>query len=58
MRGAKATRFLELDNLQINESMTIESVKRTSIRDAIRRHKDRSYMTRQVNDDVVVVRIK
>ena len=58
MRGAKPTKFLNLGELQVNESITISGVKRTAIRDAVRRYKDRSYMTRQVENEVLVVRIK
>lgn len=58
MRGAKPTKFLNLGKLNVNESTTIANATRTEVRDAIRRYKDRSYMTRQIKDEVLVVRIK
>lgn len=58
MRGAKPTKFLSLGELGINESIVIANATRTEVRDAIRRYKDRSYMTRQIKDEVLVVRIK
>lgn len=58
MRGVKPTKFLSLGELDINESIVIANATRTEVRDAIRRYKDRSYMTRQIKDEVLVVRIK
>ncbi len=58
MRGAKPTKFLNLGELNVNESTMIANATRTEVRDAIRRYKDRSYMTRQIKDEVLVVRIK
>lgn len=58
MRGVKPTKFLSLGELNINESIVIANATRTEVRDAIRRYKDRSYMTRQIKDEVLVVRIK
>lgn len=58
MRGVKPTKFLSLGELDINESIVISNATRTEVRDAIRRYKDRSYMTRQIKDEVLVVRIK
>lgn len=58
MRGAKPTKFLNLGELNINESTMVANATRTEVRDAIRRYKDRSYMTRQVENEVLVVRIK
>lgn len=58
MRGAKPTKFLNLGKLNVNESTMIANATRTEVRDAIRRYKDRSYMTRQIKDEVLVVRIK
>lgn len=58
MRGVKPTKFLNLGDLQINESIMIAGVTRATVRDAIRRYKDRSYMTRQIENEVLVVRIK
>lgn len=58
MRGAKPTKFLNLGDLKVNESVMIAGVTRATVRDAIRRYKDRSYMTRQIENEVLVVRIK
>ena len=58
MRGVKPTKFLNLGKLNVNESIIIADATRTEVRDAIRRYKDRAYMTRQIENEVLVVRIK
>lgn len=58
MRGVKPTKFLNLGKLNVNESIMITDATRTEVRDAIRRYKDRSYMTRQIENEVLVVRIR
>ena len=58
MRGVKPTKFLNLGELNVNESIMIADATRTEVRDAIRRYKDRSHMTRQIENEVLVVRIR
>lgn len=54
-KPAKA--FLHLGDLKPLESTLIESAKRTSVRDAIRRYGDRKFSTTQIGNDVLVTRI-
>ncbi|QYC51366.1 hypothetical protein [Acinetobacter phage BUCT628] len=53
-----ATSFLFLGELNPLESTVIENVKRTKVRDAIRRYGDRKFNTTQVGSNVIVTRIK
>lgn len=52
-----ATSFIFLGDLKILESTYVKNVKRTQIRDAIRRYSDRKFSTKQVGNDVLVTRI-
>lgn len=52
-----ATSFVFLGDLKILESTYVENVKRTQIRDAIRRYGDRKFSTKQIGNDVLVTRI-
>ena len=50
--------FPFLDELKLLESIYIRDVRRTQVRDAIRRYGDRKFGTKQVGNDVLVTRIK
>ena len=50
--------FPFLDGLNLLESIYIRDVRRTQVRDAIRRYGDRKLGTKQVGNDVLVTRIK
>ena len=50
--------FPFLDELNLLESIYIRDVRRTQVRDAIRRYGDRKFGTKQVGNDVLVTRIK
>ena len=47
-----------LDELNLLESIYIRDVRRTQVRDAIRRYGDRKFGTKQVGNDVLVTRIQ
>ena len=48
--------FPFLDELNLLESIYIRDVRRTQVRDAIRRYSDRKFGTKQVGSDVLVTR--
>ena len=50
--------FPFLDELNLLESIYIRDVRRTQVRDAIRRYGDRKFGTKQVGNDVLVTRIQ
>ena len=50
--------FPFLGGLNLLESIYIRDVRRTQVRDAIRRYGDRKFGTKQVGNDVLVTRIK
>ena len=50
--------FPFLDELNLLESIYIRDVRRTLVRDAIRRYSDRKFGTKQVGSDVLVTRIQ
>ena len=50
--------FPFLGELNLLESIYIRDVRRTQVRDAIRRYGDRKFGTKQVGNDVLVTRIK
>ena len=50
--------FPFLDELNLLESIYIRDVRRTQVRDAIRRYCDRKFGTKQVGNDVLVTRIQ
>ena len=50
--------FPFLDDLNLLESIYIRDVRRTQVRDAIRRYGDLNLGTKQVGNDVLVTRIK
>ena len=50
--------FPFLDGLNLLESIYIRDVRRTQVRDAIRRYGDRKFGTKQVGNDVLVTRIQ
>ena len=50
--------FPFLDELNLLESIYIRDVRRTQVRDAIRRYSDRKFGTKQVGSDVLVTRIQ
>lgn len=54
----EADKFLFLDDLGVLESIFIRDVRRTQVRDAIRRYTDRKFGTKQIGNDVLVTRIK
>ena len=47
-----------LDELNLLESIYIRDVRRTQVRDAIRRYGDRKFGTKQVGNDVLITRIQ
>lgn len=56
--GKQAKSFLFLGELELLESIYVRDVRRTQVRDAIRRYGDRKFGTKQVGNDVLVTRIK
>ena len=50
--------FPFLDELNLLESIYIRDVRRTQVRDAIRRYGDRKFGTKQGGNDVLVTRIQ
>ena len=50
--------FPFLDELNLLESIYIRDVRRTQVRDAIRRYGDRKFGTKQVGNDVLITRIQ
>lgn len=52
-----ATSFVFLGELKVLESTYIHNVKRTQVRDAIRRYGDRKFSTKQIGSDVLITRI-